>query len=242
MALTGPREMMVEVDSIATAYSDTGLYAAPPDGWGNWDYTKVGSYHWMTQQLTIDVQGLFWENLAIQLEGVAIQKGYNPVVSWGLPPAGPTGRVNLQYYVSSSPMWVTETERLAILGADNIGHTPTFSRTGATADAQDYGLSYQDAMVASNTTFVANSNVGLSSRGWLSVLNSQMYGSNSEFAGRKLYITIMWVIEEEAVPQAIGSVFFPAMRLALAARVYKPKKDNWIKTLMRSIKIAPRRP
>lgn len=244
MALTGERQMMVEVPNLNLSMQDDGLFANV-GGWGDWKYTKYLGYHFITQTIKISLDAFFNEKLSLQLEGVACQKGYNPVLLYtdaGGTTATPKGRVNLQYYVSTTPPWVDEGGYTAWRTNEATGHTNTFSDS----NQYIYGLNYAQSMIGNNTTFTANSNAGLSSRGWLSVMNSQMYGSNNDISGKTLYVTFMWVIEDETTagipPYPVGVGYFPPMRLVLGGTVYKPKKGGWIKSLLRNTKIMPKLP
>ena len=244
MALTGQKQMSAEASKLDLSYTPEHVFLPATIGLGNWQYDKLHDYHYFSQVRKIPLEGIYSEKLGLQLEAVALQKPWNPVVGFNYPVEPTQGRVNLEYFVSTTPPWVNQQEREAVLSLDGVGDVMTFNRSSAGA-GQAGGLSWEQAQIASNTTFTVNSNVGLSSRGWLSVLNSQLFGSNTAIANRVLYVTFIWVIEDPAnagvspLPD-IGIAYLPALRLVLAGTVFKTKKKGWLDLLTRNAKIEPR--
>lgn len=243
MALTGSRQMMVEANEMNLTYQDDGRWGFADDEQGNWEYTKYLDYHFFFYTQKISLEMLFQEKLSLQLEGVAMQKGYDPVLLYsdaGGTKYTPSGRINLQYYVSTTPPWVDNQGKNAWMFNEATGKTNTFG------DSSKYfqGLPFQQCQIASNTTYTVNSNVGLSSRGWLSVLNKQMFGSNTAIAGKQLYVTLCWIIEDETaagqLPAASGIAYFPPLRLVMGGEIYKPSKGAWNKDLLRNTNIEPK--
>lgn len=240
MPLVGQKQMSAQAKNLNLTYSPEFEYEELTDGWGNWEYTKLHNYHYITQVRKIPLEGIYSEKLGLQLEAVALQKPWNPVVTFDLIYPSP-GRVNLEYFVSTTPPWVNNNERDAVLANDGTGNPMTFNTQFPSSLG---GLAWEQTQIASNTTFTSNSNVGLSSRGWLSVLNSQLFGSNTPIANRVLYVTFIWVIEDPASagagPYTTGIAYLPALRLVLAGTAFKTKKKGWLDILTRNAKIAPR--
>jgi len=239
MALTGPKEMMTSAAMISDSYD--GSYFVPVLARGNWDYEKVGSYHYWTQVRKIDLAMFHYNRIGLQLEAVALQKPWNPVLLFTKPDASlmpSPGRVNLEYYVSSTPPWTDATSKTLVLNNDGQGNVMTFNLMGRPQD----GLDWEQTMVGSNTTWTNNSNVGLSSRGWMSALNSQLYGSNKAVAAKCLYVTFIWVVEDPisaAEPAIAASLQFPPLRIVLAGTAFKTKRKQWLDLLTRNVKIEP---
>ena len=243
MALTGNRQLMVEANPLNISYEDDGLFSVVNGELGNWEYEKHLGYHFWFYTQKISLEMLFQEKLSLQLEGVAMQKGYDPVLLYtdaGGTNATPKGRVNLQYYVSSVPPWVDYVGKTAWMTNEATGKTNTFGDSSK----YFYSLPFQQCQIASNTTYSANSTVGLSSRGWLSVLNKQMFGSNTAIAGQQLYVTLCWIIEDETSaglpPYQTGIGYLPALRLVMGGNIYKPSKGAWNKDLLRNTNIEPK--
>jgi len=194
----------------------------------SWEQYKSGDSTFFYQQDYIDLTGMTMEELTIQLQGIALQRPYEPILA-GLGGEIWTKPVQLHCWITSTPI---DIERY--LGQAATGSFPSFfAYDSALAATKKSALDWTNLLFGETVTYSTNSNVGLTGTGFMVPLYSKLYGSNEPSANDKLYIYTAWrITEDSAIPGA--SLSLPEIRVAMAAEIYEEKELAWIERMRRS--------
>jgi len=194
----------------------------------DWTQYKFGDSTFFYQADYIDLTGMTMEELTIQLQGIALQRPYEPILA-GLGGEVWTKPVQLHCWITSTSIDIERYLRVAASGS-----FPSFFAhdSGGTSDKAS-ALDWTNLMFGETVTYSTNSNIGLTGTGFMVPLYSKLYGSNEPSANDKLYIYTAWrIAEDAAIPAA--SLTLPEIRVAIAAEIYEEKELAWIERMRRS--------
>jgi len=222
--MTGQKQLMKQYPMIGGSWTAEG---------GDWTTTEKTSWTqfdnlnntFFYQEGYFDLTGMKLEDLTIKLQGIAMQRVYEPVVGGFLGQAW-SEPVQLHCWITSAPLQGNDTYsgiELACRRA-TYGHYPSF-------DESD--LDWMNLLFGESTTFSSNGNVGLTGKGYMTPLYTKLYGSNEPSANEKMYVYVMWRIADDPL-MPLATCYLPELRVAVAAEIFEEKELAYIERMRRS--------
>jgi len=227
MSMKGSKQLMKQYpmqagswDSVATDWAMSLIT--------DWTQYKYGDSTFFYQEDYIDLTGMTMEEMTIQLQGIALQRPYEPILG-GL--GGEVWAAPVQLHC-----WITSTaiDMEVYLRNAASGRFPSFfSRDSGCVSAKASALDWTNLLFGETVTYSNNSNIGLTGTGYLVPLYSKLYGSNEPSANDKLYIYTAWRVANDVTIPAAG-LTLPEIRVAIAAEIFEEKELAWIERMRRS--------
>jgi len=225
MSMKGNKQLMKQYPNLIGSW-DSSTAAWSITSKTSWTQYKSGDSTFFYQSGYFDLTGMKLEDLTIQLQGVAVQRPFEPVIGglggevWDMP-------VQLNCWITSKPF--ADFERQMRRAA--LGYYPSFD--GADVLSEGHGTDWSNLVFAETTTYSSNSNVGLTGHGYMAPLYTKLYGSNEASANEKLYVYVFWRVAADILVPA-GSCWLPELRIAVAAEIYAEKELAYIERMRRS--------
>lgn len=215
MSMTGQKQLSKEFSLIGGTWNGLAWTFNTAPGWT--EYIS-GMNTFLYQKTFIDLSGMTLEDLTIQLDGVANQRAYEPVIGGAF---GETWAAPVQLNV-----WITS-------DAIDMEGALTAAALGNYPGMLDSELDWTNLMFGETITFSSNSNVGLSSNGFMAPLYTKLYGSNEPSANSKLHVYVAWRIGSDAAV-GLASATLPELRIAMAANIFEEKELAYLERQRRS--------
>mgnify|MGYP006865021611 CR=1 FL=1 len=224
MSMTGPKQLMKQYPLLGAAWT------APEANWTptaetSWTQYDTLSNTFFYQEGYFDLTGMKLEDLTIKLQGIAMQRAYEPVVggflgqAWAEP-------VQLHCWIPSSPLVGNDTYTGIELACRRAiyGEYPSFPASK---------LDWTNLLFAESTMFSSNGNIGLTSKGFMTPLYTKLYGSNEPSANEKMYVYVVWRIADDPL-MPLATCTLPELRVAVAAEIFEEKELAYIERMRRS--------
>jgi len=224
MSMTGNKQLMKQYPTVQASWtSEGGVWdTSEKNSWTQYDALNNTFFY---QEGYFDLTGMKLEDLTIKLQGIAMQRVYEPVVGGFLGQAW-SEPVQLHCWITSAPLQgnAAYTGIELALRRATTGEYPSF-------DASD--LDWTNLLFAESTTFSSNGNIGLTAKGWMTPLYTKLYGSNEPSANEKMYVYVAWRIADDSA-MALATMTLPELRVAVAAEIFEEKELAYIERMRRS--------